>query len=84
MRSLNPGAAWLALRSGAPIVVCVLRGGYSIWPRWANFPRPSGRLQIRVGKPLRVPPAGPAPLGRDAIRAVNRRIADEMRRLEEA
>jgi len=84
LRSLNPGAAWLALRSGAPIVVCVLQGGYSIWPRWANFPRPSGKLHIRVGEPLRVPPAGKAPVGQDAIEAVNRRIAGEMARLEEA
>ncbi len=75
---LQPGAAWLALRSGAPIVVGVLRGSYSIWPRWATFPRLTGRLQLRIGKPF----VAAGPVTRETIDAVNLRIAEEMQRLE--
>jgi len=80
---LKPGAAWLALRSGAPIVVSVLRGGYAIWPRWARFPRLTGKLEIRIGRPFRVPRISNGKVGEEMLQAVNRRIADEMRRLVE-
>lgn len=82
LQPLKPGAAWLALRSRAPAVVCVLRGGYTIWPRWARFPRLTGRMQIRIAKPFSL--AGPSDTRVDAkmIEAANRRIADELRRAE--
>lgn len=83
IRQLKPGVAWLALRSWAPVVACVLRGGYSIWPRWARFPRLTGRLEIRIGKPLSIPEASHGKVDREMIQTVSRRIADEMRRLVE-
>jgi 1-acyl-sn-glycerol-3-phosphate acyltransferase len=50
---LAPGAAWLALRSGAPIVPVVSSGGYDIQPRWwLNRIRLTGKVAIRVGPPL--------------------------------
>ncbi len=78
LRPLLPGAAVLAARSGTPVVVAVLRGGYSIWPRWAAFPKLTGRLELRIGQPFRFSPAA----GRDIVEEANRRIADEMMRLE--
>lgn len=50
---LAPGTAWLALRSGAPVVPVVSSGGYDMQPRWQlNRMRLTGRLTIRVGQPL--------------------------------
>lgn len=50
---LAPGAAWLALRTGAPVVPVVSIGGYDLRPRWQmdrlHLP---GRLAIRVGGPF--------------------------------
>ncbi len=83
LQPFKPGAAWLALRSGAPIVVSVLRGGYAIWPRWARFPRLTGKLEIRIGEPFRFPAVTRGRVDEEMLQAVNRRIADEMRRLEE-
>jgi 1-acyl-sn-glycerol-3-phosphate acyltransferase len=77
-----PGTAWLALRSGAPIVVCVLTGGYAIWPRWAQIPRLTGRLEMRIGKPFSVPVAGNGKVTGAMIEHVNRRIAEEIRTME--
>jgi 1-acyl-sn-glycerol-3-phosphate acyltransferase len=82
MRPLQPGAAWLALRSRVPVVVCVLRGGYAIWPRWAKLPRLTGRLELRIGEPLRIPEAAGGKVTGEMIETVTRRIADEMARLE--
>jgi 1-acyl-sn-glycerol-3-phosphate acyltransferase len=50
---LAPGAAWLALRSGASVVPVVSSGGYDIQPRWwLDRIRLTGKVAIRVGSPL--------------------------------
>lgn len=82
LQPLQPGAAWLALRSGAPIIACVLRGGYSIWPRWARFPKLTGRLEIRIGKPFGILQNSRRRVDEEMIQAVNRRIVNEMSGLE--
>jgi|GEM_PF-950960 len=50
---LAPGAAWLALRSAAPVTPIVSCGGYDLQPRWQMdrlwLP---GWLTIRVGRPI--------------------------------
>lgn len=50
---LAPGAAWLALRTAAPIVPVVSVGGYDMQPRWQmdRLFLPA-RLTIRVGEPF--------------------------------
>ncbi len=54
---LAPGAAWLALRTGAPIVPVVSVGGYDVQPRWQmDRLRLPGRLTIRVGEPFTLGP----------------------------
>jgi 1-acyl-sn-glycerol-3-phosphate acyltransferase len=50
---LAPGTAWLAVRSGAPVVPVVSIGGYDLQPRWQmDRIRLKGRLTIRVGQPF--------------------------------
>lgn len=48
-------AAWLALRTGAPIVpiLCSI-GAYEIWPRWQRMPSRNGRFKVTVGDPFRL------------------------------
>jgi 1-acyl-sn-glycerol-3-phosphate acyltransferase len=75
----RPGPAWLALRSGAPIVLTTLQGGYDIWPRWAHRPHLTGKLIIRIRRPLYL---GDAPMDRvtqQMVHEANRRIMAEMR-----
>ena len=72
---LAPGAAWLALRTGAPVVPVVSIGGYDVQPRWdLDNMRPSGRITVRAGLPFQV---GDAPIARftpEAPHAANERI----------
>ncbi len=49
------GVAWLAIRSGAPVVPIALRGTERIQPVGARFPRP-GRVVVRFGAPMRFAP----------------------------
>lgn len=46
-------AAWLSLRTGAPIVPCLSTiGAYDLWPRWQGGPSRKGDLKLAVGKPF--------------------------------
>jgi hypothetical protein len=46
-------AAWLALRSGAPILLMLTPvGAYEIWPRWQLLPSRKGRMKITIEKPF--------------------------------
>lgn len=47
-----PGAAWLALASGAPLVPVGITGTAEAMPRGATVPRRS-RVRVRIGEPLR-------------------------------
>jgi 1-acyl-sn-glycerol-3-phosphate acyltransferase len=47
------GLALLALRTGAPILPVGLAGTERLWPR-GSFPRPGGRVTVRVGEPFRL------------------------------
>lgn len=50
---LAPGTAWLALRTGAPIIPIISRGGYDVQPVWQmDKTRLTGRIRIRAGQPL--------------------------------
>ncbi|MGH2661861.1 MAG: 1-acyl-sn-glycerol-3-phosphate acyltransferase [Actinomycetota bacterium] len=47
------GAAWLALRSGAPLVPVGIRGTFEAMPRGSSKPR-RGRVRIAFGEPIEV------------------------------
>lgn len=78
LQPLEPGAAWLALRTRVPLVVCVLKGGYAVWPRWAKMPRLTGRLEIRIGEPFILSDVYDRKINEATIQAVNRRIVDHI------
>jgi 1-acyl-sn-glycerol-3-phosphate acyltransferase len=76
---LAPGTAWLALRSGTPVVPVVSSGGYDLQPRWQmDRIRLNGRLTIRVGQPFTL---CDAPLTRpsdEALQAAGERLWQAM------
>ncbi|NIV34481.1 MAG: hypothetical protein GWN58_34975, partial [Anaerolineae bacterium] len=46
-------AAWLALRTAAPIVPILSSiGCYEIWPRWQRLPSRKGRFRLCIDEPL--------------------------------
>lgn len=47
----HPGAAFVALRAGVPVVPIGLIGIARMWPLGARWPRPS-RIAVRIGEPL--------------------------------
>jgi 1-acyl-sn-glycerol-3-phosphate acyltransferase len=59
LREGRPGAALIALRSGAPLVPAAVSGTHRIFPGRSRWPRPT-RVRIRIGEPFSLPhrPAG--------------------------
>ena len=71
--------AWLALRSGAPIVpVVATKGAYEVRPKWMERPQLRGNFQLRVGKPFRVTDAPCSAVSDEMVADANRRIRHEM------
>jgi 1-acyl-sn-glycerol-3-phosphate acyltransferase len=79
MGPMHPGAALLALRSGARVVPVVIDGSARAWPRHRRWPAPH-RLHVRFGVPLSPPEGrgrGQAERFTDEIRAALDRLIDE-------
>jgi 1-acyl-sn-glycerol-3-phosphate acyltransferase len=69
-----PGAALLAVRTGAPVVPLRISGSARAWPHGKRWPRPAA-VQVSVGVPIPVPPGG-----RRALHELQRQIEIELRR----
>ncbi len=84
LRPPEPGAAMLALRTGATILPIAVLGTDEVLPRDARRLR-RARIQVRIGAPLRVDGAGGQPGGprheRERVDAVGRRYMAEIARL---
>jgi 1-acyl-sn-glycerol-3-phosphate acyltransferase len=80
---LAPGAAWLALRSRAPVVPLVSSGGYDIQPRWwLDRIRLTGKVTIRVGAPLLLSETPIRRLDDDQLETANQRLWEAMDALQ--
>jgi cytidylate kinase len=55
LREPRPGAALLAVLSGAPVVPVFVSGTGRAWPRGRRLPRPA-KVRVAFGAPLRFPP----------------------------
>ena len=74
----NRGVAWLALRSGAPIVLVVAtKGAYEVWPKWAKRPHLTGDFQVRVGQPFRLTDSPCSKVSDEMIARANERVMEE-------
>lgn len=51
IQPLESGLAWLALKSGVPVIPIYTADTYRLMPRDARFPRP-GRIQFYVSEPI--------------------------------
>jgi 1-acyl-sn-glycerol-3-phosphate acyltransferase len=63
------GLALLALRTGAPILPVGIDGTDRVWPR-GTFPRPGGRVTVRVGEAFRVADVLPTGVDRRAAKGL--------------
>ncbi len=52
----RPGVAWLALKSGLPVIPVGMMGTREVLPPGSVVPRP-GRIEVRIGKPLTFDPS---------------------------
>jgi len=73
MQKFRSGIAYMAARSGAPVIPIGIRGAYEGLPRTRRIPRPV-RITLRVGAPLRFPdaPRAERPTMREIARFRNR------------
>jgi 1-acyl-sn-glycerol-3-phosphate acyltransferase len=67
------GAAFLAMRSGAPVLPVGIAGTHRIFPGRSRFPHAS-RVVIRIGAPVTLPRVSDGRLDRDALAAGTERI----------
>jgi 1-acyl-sn-glycerol-3-phosphate acyltransferase len=51
LHPFDPGFVWLATRTGALVVPCVVHGAYQLLPKGARVPR-RGPLWVRFGPPI--------------------------------
>jgi len=81
LKPLEQGAAFLSLKSGAPVVPAYLSGSFESFPRGASFPRPS-RFRLYFAPPIR-PEAFRGAAGERAAReALTARLEETLARLE--
>ena len=73
LREGKPGAALIAMRSGAPLVPAGISGTHRIFEGGRRFPRAS-RVRIRYGRPLSLPHRPTGRLDRDELAAGTERI----------
>jgi 1-acyl-sn-glycerol-3-phosphate acyltransferase len=69
----KPGAALIAMRSGAPVVPAGVRGTQHIFPGRSRWPRPT-RAVIRFGEPFSLEHVPAGRLDRDALAGGTERI----------
>ncbi len=79
---LGSGAAWLALRTAAPLVPLVWEASiYDIWPRWRIRPWLRGRPTLIVGETFRLCDTPMATVTPQDVEAANARIREVLDRL---
>jgi 1-acyl-sn-glycerol-3-phosphate acyltransferase len=71
------GAAFLAVKSGAPVIPMAVIGSYECWPRRSRFCRP-GPITIRIGEPVYYDLPGTRGCRREELSAIS---ADIMSRI---
>jgi 1-acyl-sn-glycerol-3-phosphate acyltransferase len=80
VQPLFEGAAYIAAKTGAPIVPIGIGGSEKAMPKGARFIRPT-TLRVIVGEPIRVPEAASPKEQREAVRTTTNRLHEELQRL---
>lgn len=79
LRDPEPGAALIALRTGAPVLPVAVVGSHKILPKSARWPRFT-QVVVRIGAPLSIPRID-GRLEHDVLEEWGRRIMDAIGRL---
>lgn len=77
MRAFKSGAAFLAMRSGVPVVPASIAGSHRMFPRGARRPHPA-RVVIRFGEPFRLPHRPTGRIEREALAEGTDRLMREV------
>jgi 1-acyl-sn-glycerol-3-phosphate acyltransferase len=77
MRGFKPGAAYLALRSGARILPVGIAGTHAMFPGRSRRPHPT-RIRIRIGEPFVLGHVRDGRLSREALAEGTERIRAEI------
>jgi 1-acyl-sn-glycerol-3-phosphate acyltransferase len=82
LQTPHNGAAFLAVKSGAPVVPMAIIGSYECWPRQRRVPR-VGRITVRIGQPItyHLPPEHES--RKDDLTAISMDIMDRIQTLQE-
>ncbi len=80
LKPLKPGATFLAMRSGAPLLPVGIAGTHRIFPGHSRWPH-STKIRIRIGEPFALPHQPDGRLDREALAAGTDRIMGEIARL---
>ncbi len=80
LHPLENGLAWMALKTGAPVVPVYLSGTFEAMPSHARFPRPR-RVRMRVGPVLRPEAVEGKKIGAERVRAFTEAIEKSLRAL---
>lgn len=83
VQPLFDGAAYVALRAGAPIVPVGIGGSERVMPKGARFIRPR-KVHVIVGRPITRPPAASGRVPRALINDVSAELHTELQRLFDA
>ena len=76
MRDFKSGAAYLAMRSGAPILPVGIAGTHRMFPDDSRLPDRSARVRIRIGEPFSLPHVTTGRLSRAALAEGTQRIQE--------
>lgn len=80
MREVKPGAAWLALAAGVPLLPVGIAGSHRLFPGRARWPRATS-ITIRIGQPFTLPAGPTRRADRVVLAAGTARIADAIAEL---
>jgi 1-acyl-sn-glycerol-3-phosphate acyltransferase len=73
LKAAKPGAALLAMRSGAPLLPVGIAGTHRIFPGRSRWPH-STRVVVRIGEPFRLPHVPDGRIDRGALGEATERI----------
>lgn len=76
MRDVKPGAAYLAMRSGAPLLPVGFAGTHRMFPDGSRVPHRGARVRIRIGEPFSLPHVPTGRLSREALNEGTQRIRE--------
>ena len=80
MRSFKDGAAYLAMRSGAPVLPVGIAGSHRMFPGRSRLPHRT-RVTIRIGEPLTLSDGPMRRVDRESLAAATTRLGDAVARL---